>query len=300
MNLEKRIENFLGNQSEKKKIIVIYGPTGSWKTAMSIDIAKQLETSIISTDSRQIYKDMNIGTGKITESEKENIHHHMLDIIHPDETYSVWEFKNNSEEIIKDVYNKWKIPILCGGTGLYIDSLIFDFDIPKVIANPTLREVLEKEAADFGNEYVYKKLQELDPEYAKELHPNNVQYVIRALEVKIITGKSKKEFRSEKKLKYDVLFLTPDIPDREYLYNRINTRVKMMFDEGLVEEVKNLRKTYSDETPGLKTIWYIEVVNYLNWVTSLEEAIALVQQHNRNYAKRQFTWFNKYKEFITH
>ena len=300
MNLEKRIENFLEYKSEKKKIIVIYGPTGSWKTAMSIDIAKQLETSIISTDSRQIYKDMNIGTGKITQSEKENIHHHMLDIIHPNETYSVWEFKNNSEEIIKDIYNKWKIPILCGGTWLYIDSLIFDFDIPKVIANPTLREVLEKEAADFGNEYVYKKLQELDPEYAKELHPNNVQYVIRALEVKIITGKSKKEFRSEKKLKYDVLFLTPDVPDREYLYNRINTRVKMMFDEGLVAEVKNLRKIYSDDTPGLKTIWYIEVVNYLNWETTLEEAITLVQQHNRNYAKRQFTWFNKYQDFITH
>lgn len=298
MDLEKRIHNFLEKKTNKKKIIVIYWPTWSGKTSMSINIAKQLKTDIISTDSRQIYINMDIWTGKITESEKENIPHHMLDLIHPNELYSVWEFKNKTEEIISDIYNKGQIPILCWGTWLYIDSLIFDFDIPKVIANPALREVLEKEATEFWNDYVYQKLQDLDPDYAKELHPNNVQYVIRALEVKIITWKSKKEFRSEKKLKYDVLFLTPDIPDREYLYNRINTRVKMMFDEGLVEEVKNLRKVYSDETPGLKTIGYIEVVNYLKWETSLEEAIKMVQQHNRNYAKRQFTWFKKYNEFI--
>lgn len=298
MDIEKKIHNFLERKSNKKKIIVIYGPTGSGKTSMSIKIAKLLDTDIISTDSRQIYKNMNIWTGKITESEKENVPHYMLDLIDPNESYSVWEFKNNTEVIISDIYNKGKIPILCWGTWLYIDSLIFDFNIPKVIANTALREVLEKEAAELWNEYVYKKLQDLDPDYAKELHPNNVQYVIRALEVKIITWKSKKEFRSEKKLKYDVLFLTPDIPDREYLYNRINTRVKMMFDEGLVEEVKNLRKIYSDETPGLKTIGYIEVVNYLKWDTTLEEAIEMVQQHNRNYAKRQFTWFKKYDEFI--
>jgi tRNA dimethylallyltransferase len=123
--------------------------------------------------------------------------------------------------------------------------------------------VLENEAKEYGNDYVYQKLVDLDPEYARELHPNNVQYVIRALEVKIITGQSKKDFRTERKLKYDILFLTPEIESREYLYNRINTRVKMMFDEGLVEEVKKLRKIYSDETPGLKTIGYIEVVNYL-------------------------------------
>lgn len=298
MDLEKKIHNFLQEKSDKKKIIVIYGPTGSWKTSLSIKVAKLLESEIISTDSRQIYNHMNIWTGKITTQEMEDIPHHMLDLINPDETYSVWEFKNTTEEIISDIYSKGKMPILCWGTGLYIDSLIFDMDIPKVIANSTLREVLENEAKEYWNEYVYKKLVDLDPEYAKELHPNNVQYVIRALEVKIITGQSKKDFRTGRKLKYDVLFLTPEIESREYLYNRINTRVKMMFDEGLVEEVKSLRKKYSDETPGLKTIWYIEVVNYLKWETTLEESIELVQQHNRNYAKRQFTRFKRYEEFI--
>lgn len=298
MDLQTKVHNFLEQKSDKKKIIVIYWPTGSGKTSMSIDVAKMIDCEIISTDSRQIYKDMNIGTGKITEEEMEEIPHHMLDLIKPDEVYSVGEFKNKSEEIIKDIYSKSKVPVLCWGTGLYIDSLIFDFDIPKVPANPTLREVLEKEAKEFWNEYVYKKLQDLDPEYAAELHPNNVQYVIRALEVKIITWKSKTEFRGTKTLKYDVLFLTPEISDREYLYNRINTRVKMMFDDGLVEEVTNLRKIYSDDTSGLKTIWYIEVVSYLKWEITLEECIALVQQHNRNYAKRQYTWFRRYDEFI--
>lgn len=298
MDLEKKIHNFLQEKSDKKKIIVIYGPTGSWKTSLSIKVAKLLESEIISTDSRQIYNHMNIWTGKITNKEMEDIPHHMLDLINPDGTYSVWEFKNTTEEIISDIYSKGKMPILCGGTGLYIDSLIFDMDIPKVIANSTLREVLENEAKEYWNEYVYNKLVDLDPEYAKELHPNNVQYVIRALEVKIITWQSKKDFRTDRKLKYDVLFLTPEIESREYLYNRINTRVKMMFDEGLVDEVKSLRKKYSDETPGLKTIWYIEVVNYLRWETTLEKSIELVQQHNRNYAKRQFTRFKRYEEFI--
>ena len=298
MDLEKKVQDFLERVSDKKKIIVIYWPTWSWKTSLSIKVAKIIDAEIISTDSRQIYRDMNIGTWKITNEEMENVPHHMLDLINPDETYSVWEFKNTTEEIISDIYSKGKMPILCWGTGLYIDSLIFDMDIPKVIANSTLREVLENEAKEYWNEYVYKKLVDLDPEYAKELHPNNVQYVIRALEVKIITGQSKKDFRTGRKLKYDVLFLTPEIESREYLYNRINTRVKMMFDEGLVEEVKSLRKKYSDETPGLKTIWYIEVVNYLKWETTLEESIELVQQHNRNYAKRQFTRFKRYEEFI--
>lgn len=298
MDLEKKIHNFLQEKSDQKKIIVIYWPTGSWKTSLSIKVAKLLESEIISTDSRQIYNHMNIGTGKITNQEMEDVPHHMLDVINPDETYSVWEFKNKTEEIIADIYSRGKTPMLCGGTWLYIDSLIFDMDIPKVIANPTLREVLENEAKEHGNEYVYNKLLELDPEYAKELHPNNVQYVIRALEVKIITGQSKKDFRTDRKLKYDVLFLTPEIESREYLYNRINTRVKMMFDEGLVEEVKWLRKIYNDDTPGLKTIWYIEVVQYLKWEITLDESIELVQQHNRNYAKRQFTRFKRYEEFI--
>lgn len=295
---EQELQKFIDKKSDKEKIIVIYWPTGSGKTWGSISIAQQLKTEIISTDSRQIYKDMNIGTGKVTEAEMDGVTHHMLDIISPDEKYWVWEFKNISEELIQDLHGKWKISILCGGTWLYIDSLIFDFDIPKVIADNELRARLEQEALEKWNQYVYDKLIEIDPEYAKELHPNNLQYVIRAIEVKMVSGKSKRDFRTEKKLKYDTLFLTPYAGDREYLYNRINLRVQMMFDEWLVEEVENLRLIYSDDTPGLQTIWYIEVVDYLKWNTTLEECIALVQQHNRNYAKRQLTWFGKYKKYF--
>lgn len=254
MDWNKIIDDFVETKSEKQKIVVIYGPTGSGKTGMSIDIAKHLDTKIIGTDSRQIFKYLDIGTGKITEAEKQGVVHYMIDIIDPKEKYSVGEFKDQAEIHINDLGLQNRIPILCGGTGLYIDSLIYDFDIPRVPADEELRRELEAEALAFGNQQVYQKLIDIDPEYAKQLHPNNVQYVIRALEVKMLTGKSKLESRGNKTLKYDVLFLTPNIPNREYLYNRINKRVGMMFDDGLIEEVKELLQKYTRDDFGMKTI----------------------------------------------
>lgn len=322
--MQQIIEDFIKKESNKLKIIVIYWPTASWKTWLWIKIAKQINSEIISTDSRQIFRWLDIGTGKVTEEETEWVKHHMIDIINPDREYSVWEFKSEAEKIIDDINFRWKIPILCWWTWLYIDSLIYDFNIPKVPADEELRNKLEQERIEKWNEYIYEKLVEVDPEYAKELHPNNHRYVIRAIEVKMLTGKSKTEFREEKTLKYDTLFLTPYNGDREYLYSRINKRVGMMFDDWLVDEVNQLLKTYSKNDFWMKTIWYKEVIDYLEnedkiekdknitWIKwkklslwekvklwlalDLEETIELVQKHNRNYAKTQLTWFRKYEE----
>lgn len=317
MNFKTKIKKFLDKKTDLKKIIVIYWPTASGKTWLSIEIAKYLNSEIISTDSRQIFRELNIWTWKIKEDEMEWIQHYMIDIINPDQEYSVAEFKELAEQNMDIIFKKWKIPILCWGTWLYIDSLIYDFNIPRISANNEIRTKLENEAKEFWNDYVYDKLVKLDNEYAKELHPNNIRYVIRALEVKILTWKSKKDFREEKKLKYDVLFLTPYDWNREELYNKINTRVWMMFDEWLVNEVKELLKKYNRDSFWMRTIWYKEVSDYLEniwkeytwdkilslwekeklWIKlNLEETIELVKKNNRNYAKKQLTWFKKYEK----
>ena len=292
----KDLKKFLEKKSEKNKIIVIYWPTACGKTDLSIKIAKFLNSEIISTDSRQIFKWLDIWTGKVTEEEKEWIIHHMIDIIEPNQEYSVWEFKKEAEKIIKNIFKKWKIPILCWGTWLYIDSLIYDFKIPKVPADPILREKLEDERIKFWNEFIWKKLQEIDPDYASELHPNNYRYVIRALEVKILTWKSKKEFREEKNLKYDTFFITPYDWNREKLYKKIDLRIKSMFENWLLEEVRDLLTKYKKTDFWMQTIWYKEIIDFFEWKLSFDDCVALVQKHNRNYAKRQLTWFRKYEK----
>lgn len=292
----KDLKKFLEKKSEKNKIIVIYWPTACGKTDLSIKIAKFLNSEIISTDSRQIFKWLDIWTGKVTEEEKEWIIHHMIDIIEPNQEYSVWEFKKEAEKIIKNIFKKWEIPILCWWTWLYIDSLIYDFKIPKVPADLILREKLEEERIKFWNEFIWKKLQEIDPDYASELHPNNYRYVIRALEVKILTWKSKKEFREEKNLKYDTFFITPYDWNREKLYEKIDLRIKSMFENWLLEEVRNLLTKYKKTDFWMQTIWYKEIIDFFEWKLNFDDCVALVQKHNRNYAKRQLTWFRKYEK----
>ncbi|NUJ97237.1 tRNA (adenosine(37)-N6)-dimethylallyltransferase MiaA [Candidatus Gracilibacteria bacterium] len=299
MYSQEKLQNFLKQDGEKQKIIVIYGPTACGKTKMSLDIAEFLNTEIISTDSRQIFKYLNIGTGKIKQSEKRAIKHHMIDIIFPNEKYSVGEYKKEAEKIIQNLHSQKKIPILVGGTGLYIDSLIYDFDIPQVPADEILRKKLTQEAHDFGNDFVYKKLCEIDSDFAQTLHPNNLNYVIRALEIKLLSGKSKGEFKKEKVLNYDTLFLTPYNGEREKLYENINSRVENMLEEGLIEEIKNiLGKGYKTTDFGLQTIGYSEIISFLDGIFSLQEAKELIQKNSRNYAKRQLTWFRKYEDKI--
>lgn len=295
MNYLEKVSHFVEKKSTLPKIIVVYGPTACGKTGLGIEIAKYIDSEIISTDSRQIFQYLNIGTGKVTSEEMNWIPHHMIDIIPPNKNYSVGEFKTEAEKIMRSLHDEGKIPLLVWGTGLYIDSLIYDFNIPKVPADETLRKKLEQEAEKYGKEYIYQKLLEIDREYALELHPNNLNYVVRALEVKLLTWKSKKDFRTDKKYKYDTLFITPYDGDREKLYQKINTRVQSMFDNGLVSEVKNiLEKGYTPSDFWMKTIGYKEVIEYLEWKISLPECISSVQQWNRNYAKRQLTWFGKY------
>ena len=293
---ESKFKEFLEKKTEKQKIIVVYWPTACWKTDLAIKIAKSINSEIISTDSRQIFKYLDIWTGKVTENEKQWIIHHMIDIIEPDREYSVWEFKVEAEKILENIFKKWKIPILCGGTGLYIDSLIYDFKIPKVPADARIRQDLEFEGEKYWNEFIWKKLQELDPEYASELHPNNYRYVIRALEVKMLTGKSKTDFREEKTLKYEIFFVTPYDWNRAKLYEKIDKRIKIMFETWLLKEVQDLLKKYNKNDFWMKTIWYKEIVDFLEWNMTLDECIALVQKNNRNYAKRQLTWFRRYEK----
>jgi tRNA dimethylallyltransferase len=286
------LSNFLQKPSDLPKCVVIYGPTACGKTAMSIDIAKTLGTEIISTDSRQIFRAMDIGTGKIREEEKEGIIHHMIDIIDPSQNYSVSEFKAEAEKYITRLLNDDKIPMLVWGTGLYIDSLIYESSIGSMPSDAELRRSFDT----LSDAELYARLEEIDPEYARELHPNNRPYIERALEVKIVSGKSKKDFRSEKKLRYDTLFITPYLWEREALYNRINKRVRMMFDEGLEAEVRGLIEAwYTESDFGMKSIGYAEFFPYFAGEISLEEVQNRIAQHSRNYAKRQITWFKKYQ-----
>jgi tRNA dimethylallyltransferase len=284
------------------KIIVIYGPTACGKTALSLEIAGYLGSEIISADSRQIYRSLDIGTGKIMESEMQWIPHHMIDIIDPSETYSMVDFRKDvdalwlfgSDEKTRKPAN---IPILCGGTGLYIDAILYDMDYP---ANPPdwgYREELEMIRVKEWNQKLWEMLYDVDPEYARGLEIGNYRYVMRGLEVMRDTGKSKRESYNTKTPRFSPIFLTPytdSEENRKELYTRIDARVEKMFDDWLIEEVWYTTNKYNSHCPGLATIGYKEVVEYLEWIHTLEETIALVSQHSRNYAKRQITWNKKY------
>jgi tRNA dimethylallyltransferase len=280
-------------------------------------VAKYLNSEIISTDSRQIYKYMDIWTGKITEGETQWIVHHMIDVINPDTYYSVWDYNLEANKHIDYILNSGKIPVLVGWTGLYIDSLIYNNFTSKAPRDESLRNQLEAERLEFGNDYIYKKLQDLDPKYASELHPNNYMYVMRWIEVMLLTGISKLDFVTEKNLKYDVFFINSfswdnwetiydtirqiyflnNFDSREELYKNIDKRVALMFENWLVEEFKSLlEKWYKKEYFWLNSIGYRELFDYIDWKTSLEETKALVAKNSRNYAKRQLTWMRRYEK----
>lgn len=280
----------------KNKILVLAGPTAVGKTALSIELAKKLNGEIVSTDSMQIYKYMDIGSAKITPSEMDGIKHHMLDVTTPDKPFSVVNFKTLAEPIIDDLLIENKLPILTGGTGLYINALTCNMNFTDSPSDEEYRKELEELAITNGDSYIHEMLKEIDPISYNSIHPNNRKRVIRALEVYKVTNKPFSSFNAGEdfyKSKYDVHYYVLDM-NREKLYERINRRVDIMFENGLLEECIKLKENgYNSSMQAMQGIGYKEVLLYLENSITLEEAIEMIKQGSRNYAKRQLTWFRK-------
>lgn len=284
----------------KPEVYVIGGPTASGKSKLAVELAKKINGEIISADSMQIYKEMNIGTAKITKEEMQGIKHYLIDIVSPNERYSVSNFKNDAELAIEEILKKGKTPIIVGGTGLYIDSLIYGIEFQDEEIDTEYREKLNKIAENEGLEKLYNKAKEIDPEAMKKISINDKKRIIRVLEIYHKTGKTKTKQEIEsrkKKLKYNFKVFAIDM-DREKLYSRIEKRVDMMVDEGLIGEVKGILEKYNQFPTAMQGLGYKETVEYLQNKISKEEMIEKIKKETRHYAKRQLTWFRKNKTTI--
>ena len=284
----------------KPKVIVICGPTASGKTALSIELAKKVNGEIISSDSMQIYKDMDIGTAKPTEKEMQGIKHYLIDFVEPNQRYSVAEFKKDAENAIEEVLEKDKTPIVVGGTGLYVDSLIYGIEYPDIELDEKYREKLEKRADKEGLELLYNEAKKIDPQAIEKISKNDKKRIIRVLEIYKATGKNKTEQEKESRkngIKYDYKVFAINM-DREILYDRINKRVDIMIENGLIEEVEKLLKKYTEFPTAMQGLGYKEVVEYLQGKITKEEMIENIKRETRRYAKRQITWFKKNKQTI--
>ena len=285
---------------QKPKVIVICGPTASGKTALSIELAKKINGEIISADSMQIYKDMDIGTAKPDKEEMQGIKHYLLDCISPDVRYSVAEYKQDATKAIEEILQKGKTPIIVGGTGLYVDTLIYGIEYNDIKIDEEYRIELEKIAEEQGLQPLYEMALKIDEEAMKKISQNDKKRIMRVLEIYKATGKTKtqQEIESRKNgVKYDYKVFALNM-DREVLYNRINLRVDIMIKNGLVEEVKNLKEKYNKFPTAMQGLGYKEVVEYLEGKTTEEEMIEKIKMETRRYAKRQLTWFRKNKETI--
>ena len=277
----------------KEKLVVILGPTATGKSNLAIQIAKHLNGEIISGDSMLVYQGMNIGTAKPSKEELQEVPHHLVDILPPDASFNVVDFVTAAQKLITEINARGRLPIIAGGTGLYIKALLEGYSFTSVDENTELRAQLEKEAEEVGPEALYQKLVELDPEAAKIIHPNNVRRVIRALEAASLGGHVSQEKTSEDISLYDakVFGLTME---RDFLYERINKRVDAMLALGLEEEVKNLlARGISPDSQSMQAIGYRQMVWYLKEGMEKELAIEKLKQATRNFAKRQLTWYKK-------
>lgn len=280
---------------EKIPIIVVAGATASGKTALGIKLAKMLDGEIVSADSMQIYKRMDIGTAKPSLEEQDGIAHHLIDIIEPYENYSVASYTALAHSVIGDIYNRSKMPIMVGGTGLYINSVINDIEFQDTKNDLELREQLKKDALKKGNEYVYEILRSKDEAAAARLHPNDLKRVIRAIEVMTLTGKSIIEHERISRLKpsrYKPIYLAIDW-DREILYQRIDQRVDIMMQNGLLKEAQMIYNLTGENSTAMQGLGYKEFIPCIKGEIALNEAVETLKMDTRRYAKRQLTWFRR-------
>ena len=281
----------------KPKVIVICGPTASGKTSLSVELAKKCNGEIISADSMQIYKEMNIGTAKVTPEEMQGIKHYMIDIVSPTERYSVAEFKVQAEKAIEEILKKGKTPIIAGGTGLYVNSLIYNIQYNDIKIDEEYRKYLEERVEKEGLQSLYEEAKKIDFEAMKSISQNDKKRILRVLEMYHQTGKTKTELEKESRkeeVKYDYKVYAINW-EREELYKRINKRVDIMIEQGLIEEVENLVKKYNKFPTAMQGLGYKEVVEYLDKKITKEEMIEKIKMETRRYAKRQITWFKKIK-----
>lgn len=280
----------------KQPLIAVVGPTASGKTRLAIDIAKAVGGEIVSADSMQIYKYMDIGSAKPTAEEQSEVKHHLIDFLEPDAEFSVADYTEAAHDTIADIAARGKMPVMCGGTGLYINSVINDITFGETETDYEMRAELQKYADENGNEALVNMLAEFDPVSAERLHPNNVRRVIRAIEFYKLTGQTISEHQDLTKQadgRYSPTMFCIAW-DREELYGRINKRVDIMLKEGLVEEVRRLADMgYTKALNSMKAIGYKELIDYFNGECTYEEAVELIKQSSRRYAKRQLTWFRR-------
>lgn len=285
----------------KNKLIILAGPTASGKTSVSIDLAKRLGGEIISADSMQVYKYMDVGTAKISVEEMQGVKHHLIDVLDPKEDFNIVKFQNMVKCSIEEIVKNGHIPILVGGTGFYIQSVIYDIDFNNEDDNSSVRKKLKEEYDAFGADFMHEKLKKIDIVSAQTIHKNNKKRIIRAIEYFLINNEpisSHNEVQREKKSPYDYRFFVLN-PLRDILYERINKRVNIMVENGLVDEVKKLREMgLSTANISMQGIGYKEIIEYLDGEVSLETAIENIKQNTRHMAKRQVTWFKREKDVI--
>ena len=287
--------------SDKKPLIILTGPTAVGKSELSIRLAKAINGEIISADSMQVYRHMDIGSAKITQEEMDDVKHHLIDILEPYEEFHVVKFQSLAKEAMRNIYSNGKIPILVGGTGFYIQSVIYDIDFTESEEDETFRGQLEELARKEGNEILFERLRNIDPESCNIIHPNNIKRVIRAIEFYEKTGKRISEHNKEQhenESPYNFAYFVLD-DDRAVLYERINKRVDAMLEAGLIDEVKKLKEMgCASDMVSMQGLGYKEILEYLDGKCTLDEAVYKIKRDTRHFAKRQLTWFRRERDII--